>query len=414
MSQKIKTTTANSQVTFGNYDNSISSNNIISNNNNYKLKQNKRLSKSDINNTISKINYLDYTFLSHKNTISLSTSLCINNKNTKDYLYDLNQTLELNIQILEQLIKSKYKNKEINKLFETLRRKIDEKNIKKKKVIDFNSKILIDKQIIEEKKRKIEENNEYYKEKINESESNSSNKNEYIKIVEKKLYEVEIYIQNNTKNIQSTKYDKYKNWRLRKFLDENIAIIRKKNNLVKEKVELQLMINEAKKENKNIQIEYKNNIDAISKVKNKNEKKIREVMNKYKKEIFVIGNKMKMLKANINLLNNKFKLFSYINDNDNNNNNNKENNIIESKKSNENINLNINNQNKNNISINKDTSMLPHDMTIKLNNFMDFSLILNKKEESKIDESIKNPNIGNPFSNLSNTNIWDISVINKN
>ena len=78
------------------------------------------------------------------------------------------------------------------------------------------------------------------------------------------------------------------------------------------------------------------------------------------------------------------------------------------------MNLNINNENKNNISINKDTSMLPHDMTIKLNNFMDFSLILNKKEESKIDESIKNPNIGNPFSNLSNTNIWDISVINKN
>ena len=382
MSQKIKTTTANSQVTFGNYDNSISSNNIISNNNNYKLEQNKRLSKSDINNTISKINYLDYTFLSHKNTISLTSSLCINNKNTKDYLYDLNQTLELNFQILEQLIKSKYKNKEINKLYESLRRKIDKKNIKKKKVIDLNSKLLIDKQIIEEKKRKFEENNEYYKEKINETESNSLNKNEYIKIVEKKLYEVEIYIQNNTKNIQSTKYDKYKNWRLRKFLDENIAIIRKKNNLVKEKVELQLMINEAKKENKNIQIEYKNNIDAISKVKN------------------------------INILNNKFKLLSYINDN--NNNNNKENDIIESKKSNENMNLNINNENKNNISINKDTSMLPHDMTIKLNNFMDFSLILNKKEESKIDESIKNPNIGNPFSNLSNTNIWDISVINKN
>ena len=54
-------------------------------------------------------------------------------------------------------------------------------------------------------------------------------------------------------------------------------------------------------------------------------------------------------------------------------------------------------------------------MTKKLNSFMDFSILLNKKDESKIEELDKTNNkVGNPFSNLSNTNIWDVSAINKN
>ena len=116
-----------------------------------------------------------------------------------------------------------------------------------------------------------------------------------------------------------------------------------------------------------------------------------------------------MLKIHLNDLNNEFKYLTFNKNKALLLKNNKEdykNNQINQDRSKNNIN--------NDISINKDTSLLPHDMTRKLNNFMDFSLILNKKEESKIDESIKNPNIGNPFSNLSNTNIWDISVINKN
>ena len=411
MKNKLKPITYNSELTFGNYVNTTSSNNNNSQNNKIN-----RLCTTDINNTVSKINYLDYTFLSHKNTISLTSSFCLNSKSTKNYLYDLNQTLNLNLELLEQTLNSKYKDDKFKNIFENLKKKIKEKEIKKNKIIDLNSKLLIDKQIIEEKKRKIEENNDYYQEKINEHDVNCSNKIEYIKIVKKKLYEVEIYIQKNTKNIHGTKYDKYKNWRLRNFLDENGKIINKKNLLVKEKVKLQQILNEAKKDNKKIEIEYKKTNNDISKIKNKNEKKIKESINKYKKEIFIIGNRIKMLKSYFNELNKEFKYLSFNKSNlnfeliKNKENNNIKNNLI---KNGTNNNLN-NNISMNNISMNKDLSVLPHDMTIKLNNFMDFSLILNKKDESKIEELMKTQLGGNPFANLSNTNIWDISAINKN
>ena len=411
MKNKLKPITYNSELTFGNYVNTTSSNNNNSQNNKIN-----RLCTTDINNTVSKINYLDYTFLSHKNTISLTSSFCLNSKSTKNYLYDLNQTLNLNLELLEKTLNSKYKDDKFKNIFENLKKKIKEKEIKKNKIIDLNSKLLIDKQIIEEKKRKIEENNDYYQEKINEHDVNCSNKIEYIKIVEKKLYEVEIYIQKNTKNIHGTKYDKYKNWRLRNFLDENGKIINKKNLLVKEKVKLQQILNEAKKDNKKIEIEYKKTNNDISKIKNKNEKKIKESINKYKKEIFIIGNRIKMLKSYFNELNKEFKYLSFNKSNlnleliKNKENNNIKNNLI---KNGTNNNLN-NNISMNNISMNKDLSVLPHDMTIKLNNFMDFSLILNKKDESKIEELMKTQLGGNPFANLSNTNIWDISAINKN
>ena len=154
----------------------------------------------------------------------------------------------------------------------------------------------------------------------------------------------------------------------------------------------------------------------ISQVKNKNERKIKETINKYKKEIFIIGNRMKMLKSYFNELNKEFKYLSFSKNNtlklikskqEKNNKNNKNNLIKNETNNNNNISMN-------NISINKDVSELPHDMTIKLNNFMDFSLILNKKDESKIEELMKTQLGGNPFANLSNTNIWDISAINKN
>ncbi len=411
MKEKLKPIIYNSELTFGNYVNTTSSN--FNNSQNNKLN---RLCTTDINNTVSKLNYLDYTFISLKNSISLTSSFHLNNKWTKDYLYDLNQTLDLNLQLLEQTVNLKFNDDKLKSIFINIKKKIKEKDIKKNKINDLNSKLLIDKQIIEEKKRKIEENNDYYQDKINEHEVNCSNKIEYIKIVEKKLYEVEIYVQKNTKHIHGTKYDKYKNWRLRNFLDENGSIINKKNLLVKDKVKLQQIINEEKKENIKIQIEYKKDDEMISQVKNKNERKIKETINKYKKEIFIIGNRMKMLKSYFNELNKEFKYLSFSKNNtlklikskqEKNNKNNKNNLIKNETNNNNNISMN-------NISINKDVSELPHDMTIKLNNFMDFSLILNKKDESKIDELMKTQLGGNPFANLSNTNIWDISAINKN
>jgi hypothetical protein len=253
----------------GNYVNTTTANNNKNANNNDKIKHN-RLCTTEAN-TVSKLSYLDYTFLSHKNTISLNSSLFPYN-NTKDYIYDLNETLVLNLELLGKTIKSK-NDQELNKLYESMTKKINDIKKKNKAIFDLNSKILIDKQINEEKKRKIEENNDYYDEKISESENNCFNKSEYIKVVEKKLFEVEIYVQKNTRNLFNSRYDKYKNWKLKKFLDDNLSLIQKKNLLINDKNKLNQMIKEEKEDNKRIIIDKKKSNEEIKKLKNKNKKK---------------------------------------------------------------------------------------------------------------------------------------------
>ena len=307
MSNKLKKITINMDFIIGNYVNTTTANSNKNNNNNDRIKNN-RLCTTEAN-TVSKLSYLDYTFLSHKNTLSLNSSLFTFN-NTKDYIYDLNETLILNLELLGKTIKNK-NNKELNKFFESITKKINDIKKKNKIIFDLNSKILIDKQINEEKKRKIEENNEYYEEKISESETNSFNKNEYIKGIEKKLFEVEIYVQKNTRNYFNSKYDKYKNWKLKNFLNENLTLIQKRNYLIKDNVKLHQMINNEKEENKRIKVDKKKDIVELKKIKNKNEKKIKESINKYKKEIFLIGNKIKMLKIHLNDLNNEFKYLTF-------------------------------------------------------------------------------------------------------
>ena len=352
---------------------SFNENSSINNNNttNNCTIKNKNCNLEVINNgSSSKINYLDYTFLSHRNSLSLRHSLPFNSINATNYLFD--------------------------EIFQNLKKKIEEKNTKKKDIMHLCSKILIENQIIQELKRKIEENNDYYQEKVIEFETNSTNKDEYIKTFEKKLTEVEIYIQKHSKN-KHLKYEKYKNWKLNDFLNIHNSLIKKKNILQKDLIIIKKTINDLKKENDEIIIENKNDIAKLSLPKNTTETKVNEYINKYKKQIFILENRMNVLKNYFTQINSDFKYFSLLKTN-------------KAKKQNENLNISVNDINKD-----KDTSNLPLDMTKKLNSFMDFSIILNKKDESQIDELNKTNNKGgNPFANLSNTNIWDISAINKN
>ena len=351
------------------------------------------------NNGLNRLNYLDYTFLSHRSSFSLSRSVPLNLNNVKNYLYDLKKTLELNLQLLEKLINKNYNKTDLNVTFDNFKKKIDEKEKIKKKIMDRTSKNLIENQIIEELKRKIEENNDYYQEKIVDFCTNLANKDEYIKNVEKKLSEVEIYIQKSTKNISDSKYEKYKNWKLTNFLDSNNYILKRRELLIKDKKEMEIIVNELKKENEEIKNEKKKNVEIISQFKNLKSYKINEYIKKYQREIIFLGNKIKILKKHFEHLNNEFKYLTLSF---------KSQNEKEEERIDNYINTSMDN-------INKDNSILPYDLNKKLNNFMDFSAILNKKEESKNSDLEKSNNKeGNPFENLSQTNIWDISAINKN
>ncbi len=434
----------------------------------YNIKSNNNILNSDFNymySTANKTGYLDYTFLSHRSTLSLTNTNIFDSKKTKQYLYDLNLTLEINLNLLEKTIKFNYDNYEpILKIFNKLKNNKNLKENLRKKINDLDSKILIQKQIFEELTRKNEESNELYQEKINEHLEASKTKNEYIKLFQKKLMEVEIYIDKITRHLKNSPYEKYKNWKLLNFLEINRNLIKKKEILNNECKNVKNLINNIKNENEEMKKEEIKEKEIFNNEKKENTKKIRECLKKYKKEIFFMGNRIKLLKNYFNNLNNQIKLLTFekkednskdnniniinnkinnnninINNNINNNNNNINNNlkinqintisrqnttevfitnpdIIPSDKNNNNNNNNISFfETENNENLNKEKSILPNDITQRLNTFMDFSIILNKKEENNIENLGKSNNLGgNPFANLSKSNIWDISVINKN
>ena len=72
-------------------------------------------------------NYLDYTFLSHRSTLSNVQN--INTTDTKDYVFDLNKTLELNMDLLEKAISTWEVKEEKEKLSESLKMIKEKRNV---------------------------------------------------------------------------------------------------------------------------------------------------------------------------------------------------------------------------------------------------------------------------------------------
>ncbi len=138
---------------------------------------------------------------------------------------------------------------EIKKMATKIKELFKLKNSKRQDLANSKGKLLIENQIIEEFKRKIEENYEMYKDQIREMEENVDNKEEYIKMFEKKLREVEIYVQKNTKNLIGTKYDIYKDFIMNDFINENTDFLKKKDILEQERIDYIKQVEEAKEEN---------------------------------------------------------------------------------------------------------------------------------------------------------------------
>ena len=132
-----------------------------------------------------KDNFLDYTFLSHRSQIS--SEKIKDTTKSKDYIFDLINTWEINIDLMETLSKDKFQNsgtyKELSQIIKRIKEQFQNKKSLNNKITEVKGRILIEKQIMEEIKRKNEENEEYYKDQMKEYEENRENKEEYIKIL---------------------------------------------------------------------------------------------------------------------------------------------------------------------------------------------------------------------------------------
>jgi hypothetical protein len=144
---------------------------------------------------------LDYAFKHHKNKINVKDK-----KKMEEYIFDLENTWILNLDMLETMFPDiiDMKQEEKTKIFKVLQRIKDlfnKKKYLKNEKMNLRGKVLMDKQIMEECRRRNEENSAYYEEQIEEFKENADKKESFTKQFEKKFNEVEIYVQREAKTL---------------------------------------------------------------------------------------------------------------------------------------------------------------------------------------------------------------------
>ena len=369
-----------------------------------------------------------------KNTQTKNNNL----KNTKkNSLYDLQRTLDINIEILKNYFKNTTsamtllnQDKQIMDKLEIFVNKYNKKKEMVKKIKEIKSKILIQHQIFFESKRKLQETLNNCKESLLDNEDAVNNKDEYVKLFQKKFVEVEIYLQRITADMEDERKKKYyQTYKMDVFTNLNTTLNKKKEVLEEEINKYKTGKNKLKLENKKIKkdekvnMEEEKNRDLEREKEDESIKKKNEMIEeKYKG---FVKDKMKKLNALKKFMNNNCNIDKLLNRKNNNNKNNineiKESiitNDIEDKNKKKitmfkkvDVKKNKNSERNNNddIKIDEDEkSVLPYEMSKRMNSFMDFSTILN--DNSRIKESVN--------TNVKKTNIsriWgDVSAIEKN
>ena len=299
--------------------------------------------------------------------------MLFNKDYSEAYLSDLRKTFSINLDILKNYLKEN-NNKKIffdNKII-TLLNALIEKKRKRDKMIhqikEKKSKILIENQINTAKKRKIEEKKYMLREQLKEGEERIDGKEEYTKVLHKKMKEVEIYMHKNTTRLKNKeKKSIYQNFSMFYFIENNNEMVRYKRDINIKIQNLKLDYKKELEENKKIKEEEKNFEQTID---YKSELKMKILNEKYKKKIKLIKLRIDTLKNLKKKLYRKIKILNYEKSNNKNDNNN----IINDK---------IDDYSKTNI-----------EYTNIKNSYMDFSVLNVKNDEDNDISKIKN-NFGN-------------------
>ena len=246
--------------------------------------------------------FLDYTFLSHREMIYGKKTK--DPKKIRDYNFDLEKTLELNLELLDKMdfkISNPQQAKEIKNLIEKIKANNEKRIATKQKIKEQKNIILNKKQVLEEMKKKFEENDEIYQNKYNEENDVLKQKNEYIKILNNRFKDVQTYI-----SIMELRMHQQNPTRstITKFIKDNINYHKEQKMLEVDIQKLKEQISEIKKENqiyKEESLLYRN--------KNTNRELIR-VVEFYRRIIRSLQTKIKILK---NAFDNMTKTLNYLN-----------------------------------------------------------------------------------------------------
>ena len=202
-------------------------------------------------------------------------------KTIENKLYDSNCTLNINLKLIQDLIKSTQLPNIKSQQIKTLQNKIEiiSKYIKERELLQKEkekefSKKLLNTQIILEVKRRKDENLNVQKEAYGEYIDLAKKKDIMIRKCHKKFTEIQIYIRRESQNFP--KYKRiYGNFSVDNFILENENMLRLKeklNNIIKLKiVAMSILLKEINNMKKNINI---NNINIILNNNDKNNEKL--------------------------------------------------------------------------------------------------------------------------------------------
>ena len=187
----------------------------------------------------------------------------------------------------------------------------EKKNYRKKKN-EINSKMLINKQIIEEIKRRRDEGYLMYKDQMTNLSESVSKKTSLVKQFQKKFSEVEIFIQRECQTEDHIeKYGKWKTFTVIPFMKKNEDILKKKcfyeeevNNKKKDIENLEKeneLLKEKIQKNKDNNINLDNNNNNIN-IINDNKNEIDKINEYYDKVINLNKKEIELMKCRLNII----------------------------------------------------------------------------------------------------------------
>jgi hypothetical protein len=230
--------------------------------------------------------------------------------------------MQINIKIILdalQILKMKQENKNlIAKRIEIIHKLFDNFQLMRKKIENIKSKNLVNNQIYEEVKRRLNENKKFYDEKISDINSMIKKKVIILKKVQKKFLEIQIYIRRESQNYYGFR-KQFSNFSITPFILENEYLNKYKTKLnesFEEKINcmktLNIPIKEIKNKNKkkqeekdkiniiiiNEEVKDINNNDLIS-FENSNDKLNKYLINKQEEIKFYENKKINLNKINL-------------------------------------------------------------------------------------------------------------------
>ena len=199
----------------------------------------------------------------------------------------------MNQEIINKIIpcltlKEEEKQKLLNSI-STIYKYFNNKKEYRQNIKNLSGKILMNKQIIEEIKRRKDDNLFFYADQIHNMEGSVTKKGGAVKMFQKKFKEVEIFIQRESKSPEyEEKYGKWKSFTIIPFMKKNEDLLKRKCFYEQEVNELKGKIDLIEKDNNNI--------------KEKKEINDRDIEKYYKNGFILYENVIQYLKIKLNYL----------------------------------------------------------------------------------------------------------------